>query len=112
MSIFTHITVGANDLNKARNFYDTVLGALGLKRIADLGENGSIWGEDAPPFFVLNPANGQPALVTALLLVLKHLAAPLSTHFMLQHCLPGLKTKAHREPEIGHLTPTPLMRAI
>ncbi|ART83785.1 glyoxalase [Oceanisphaera profunda] len=63
MSIFTHVTVGTNDLNQARAFYDTVLGTLGLKRIADLDENGSIWGVDAPSFFVLKPANGQPATV-------------------------------------------------
>ena len=37
MTIFTHVTVGTNDLNKAHSFYDTVLGTLGLKRIADLG---------------------------------------------------------------------------
>lgn len=63
MTIFTHVTVGTNDLNKARQFYDTVLGKLGLKRLADLGENGSIWGDQAPSFFVLKPANGQPASV-------------------------------------------------
>lgn len=63
MSVFTHVTVGTNDLNKARTFYDTVLGTLGLKRIADLDENGSIWGVNAPSFFVLKPANGQPASV-------------------------------------------------
>lgn len=63
MSIFTHVTVGTNDLHKARAFYDNVLSTLGYKRITDLGENGSIWGEDAPSFFVLKPANGQPATV-------------------------------------------------
>jgi catechol 2,3-dioxygenase-like lactoylglutathione lyase family enzyme len=60
MSIFTHVTVGTNDLHKARSFYDSVLDKLGLKRIADLGDNGSIWGEQAPSFFVLTPANGAP----------------------------------------------------
>ena len=63
MSIFTHVTVGTNDLNKARAFYDSVLGKLGHKRIADLADNGSIWGESAPSFFVLKPANGAPASV-------------------------------------------------
>jgi catechol 2,3-dioxygenase-like lactoylglutathione lyase family enzyme len=63
MSIFTHVTVGTNDLNKSRAFYDTVLAKLNFKRITDLGDNGSIWGEDAPSFFVLKPANGQPASV-------------------------------------------------
>lgn len=63
MSTFTHVTVGTNDLEKARSFYDSVLEPLGLKRILDLGENGSIWGIDKPSFFVLKPANGQPASV-------------------------------------------------
>jgi catechol 2,3-dioxygenase-like lactoylglutathione lyase family enzyme len=61
MAIFTHVTVGTNDLKRARGFYDKVLGALGYKRLTDLGENGSIYGESAPEFFVLKPANGLPA---------------------------------------------------
>jgi catechol 2,3-dioxygenase-like lactoylglutathione lyase family enzyme len=61
MAIFTHVTVGTNDLAKARAFYDSVLAPLGYKRLTDLGDNGSIWGESAPEFFVLKPANGQPA---------------------------------------------------
>ena len=61
MAIFTHVTVGTNDLAKARAFYDSVLAPLGYKRLNDLGENGSIWGESAAEFFVLKPANGQPA---------------------------------------------------
>jgi len=61
MAIFTHVTVGTNDLKRARGFYDNVLGALGYKRLTDLGENGSIYGESAPEFFVLKPANGLPA---------------------------------------------------
>src|SRR6266705_472397 len=61
MAIFTHVAVGTNDLAKARAFYDSVLAPLGCKRLNDLGDNGSIWGESAPEFFVLKPANGQPA---------------------------------------------------
>ena len=63
MSIYTHVTVGTNNLSQAREFYDEVLGELDYKRIADLGENGSIWGYDSPAFFVLKPANGAPATV-------------------------------------------------
>ncbi len=48
MSIFTHVTVGTNDLQKARDFYDKVLGALGQKRLADLDDNGSIWEQERP----------------------------------------------------------------
>ncbi|SFP72259.1 Catechol 2,3-dioxygenase [Nitrosomonas cryotolerans] len=63
MSIFTHVTVGTNDLDQARIFYDLVLAELNIKRISDLGDRGSIWGIDTPAFFVLKPANGQPASV-------------------------------------------------
>src|SRR5436309_15979203 len=61
MAIFTHVTVGTNDLAKSRSFYDRVLGTLGYKRLNDLGDNGSIWGESAPEFFLLKPPNRQPA---------------------------------------------------
>ena len=63
MSVFTHVTVGTNDLAKARAFYDGVLKEIGLDRIADLDEAGSIWGVDKPSFFVLKPANGSPATI-------------------------------------------------
>ncbi|KAF7962844.1 glyoxalase [Cupriavidus sp. UYMU48A] len=63
MTAFTHVTVGTNDLATARVFYDNVLGKIGLRRLTDLGDNGSIWGKDSPSFFVLKPANGQPATV-------------------------------------------------
>lgn len=63
MSAYTHVTVGTNDLMKARAFYDKSLEQLGLKRYTDLSENGSIWGDDAPSFFVLKPADGKAATV-------------------------------------------------
>jgi catechol 2,3-dioxygenase-like lactoylglutathione lyase family enzyme len=63
MSVFTHVTVGTNNLAKARAFYDATLKEIGLKRVADLDDAGSIWGVDKPSFFVLNPANGNPASI-------------------------------------------------
>ncbi|HEY0648999.1 VOC family protein [Phenylobacterium sp.] len=63
MAGFTHVTVGTNDLARARAFYDEVLATLGWSRVADLGDNGSIWGEGKPSFFALKPANGRPATV-------------------------------------------------
>jgi catechol 2,3-dioxygenase-like lactoylglutathione lyase family enzyme len=60
---FTHVTVGTNDLTAARSFYDDVLATLGWSRVADLGDNGSIWGAGKPSFFALKPANGEPATV-------------------------------------------------
>lgn len=61
MAIFTHVTVGTNDLAKARAFYDAVLAPLGYKRLKDLGDRGSCWGQSAEEFMVLTPADGKPA---------------------------------------------------
>ena len=61
MAIFTHVTVGTNDLERARRFYDAVLAPLGVKRLKDFGDGGSCWGQTSEEFMVLKPANGQPA---------------------------------------------------
>ncbi len=62
MAIFTHMMVGTNDMGKARKFYDSSLGALGLKNIGPMGENAFMWGKDGPEFMVTSkPANGKPA---------------------------------------------------
>jgi catechol 2,3-dioxygenase-like lactoylglutathione lyase family enzyme len=64
MTSFTHVTVGTNNLAKAREFYDKTLATLGWTRFADIpGDVGSIWGDGKPSFFVLKPANGKPATV-------------------------------------------------
>src|ERR1041385_5712901 len=60
MAIFTHVVLGTNDIEKARNFYDSALGALGLKRVMNM-ESASLWGKDGPEFMVTKPANGKPA---------------------------------------------------
>jgi catechol 2,3-dioxygenase-like lactoylglutathione lyase family enzyme len=62
MAMFTHVTVGTNDINKARTFYDSVLAPLGYKRMKDFDNKGSIWGEKDTEFFgVLSPADGKAA---------------------------------------------------
>src|SRR4029079_561351 len=61
MAIFTHVTVGTNDLAKAPRFYDAVLAPLGFKRVKDLGDRGSCWGQTAEEFMVLTPAEGNAA---------------------------------------------------
>jgi catechol 2,3-dioxygenase-like lactoylglutathione lyase family enzyme len=58
--MFTHITIGTNDLEAARAFYDDVLEPLGYKRLFDL-ETQSGYGAAAPQFMVVKPINGQPA---------------------------------------------------
>ena len=61
MSIFSHVVLGTNDLDKAKQFYDGALGALGLKNLGPLGENAIMYGSDGPEFIVTKPANGQSA---------------------------------------------------
>jgi catechol 2,3-dioxygenase-like lactoylglutathione lyase family enzyme len=61
MAMFTHVTVGTNDLAKARAFYDAVLAPLGCKRIKDMGDRGSAWGQTSEEFMVLTPADGKAA---------------------------------------------------
>ncbi|QYY28375.1 VOC family protein [Cupriavidus pinatubonensis] len=60
MTIFTHVVIGTNDLERARNFYDEVLGTLGVQRVMNL-ETASLWGADVPAFMVTKPGNGLPA---------------------------------------------------
>lgn len=61
MAIFTHVVLGANDLEKSRKFYDATLAALGIKNMGPMGERGFLYGKDSPEFLVTKPANGQPA---------------------------------------------------
>jgi len=61
MGIYTHIVLGTNDLAKARTFYDAALGTLGIKYMGPMGDNGSLYGVEAPEFLVTKPANGKPA---------------------------------------------------
>jgi catechol 2,3-dioxygenase-like lactoylglutathione lyase family enzyme len=61
MSVFTHVVVGANDLDKARRFYDATLAPLGLKHLGMMGDNAHMYGIDKPEFMVTKPRNGQPA---------------------------------------------------
>jgi catechol 2,3-dioxygenase-like lactoylglutathione lyase family enzyme len=58
--MFTHMTVGTNDLSAARAFYDAVLQPLGYKRLFDR-EDRSGYGADRPSFFVLHPVDGKLA---------------------------------------------------
>lgn len=61
MGMFTHLTVGTNDLPRAKAFYDAALGAIGVKSFGPMGEKAFMWGKESPEFIVLNPANGLPS---------------------------------------------------
>ncbi|MEP7313277.1 MAG: VOC family protein [Pseudomonadota bacterium] len=61
MGIYTHIVLGTNDVAKARQFYDATLGTLGIRNLGPFGDNGTLYGLDAPEFLVTKPANGKDA---------------------------------------------------
>jgi len=59
--MFSHVMVGANDLDAARKFYDAVLGTLGLPA-AVMDEKGRLFYlSPTGVFAVTKPINGAPA---------------------------------------------------
>lgn len=61
-----YATLGTNDVDKARTFYDALLGSIGAKRIMEFGEEAggfTLWGIgwDKPGIAVTRPFNGAPA---------------------------------------------------
>jgi len=61
--MYTHTTLGTNDIGRARSFYDAVLAPVGAKRVKDM-ETASVWqGEGGGMFIALHPTNGEPATV-------------------------------------------------
>jgi catechol 2,3-dioxygenase-like lactoylglutathione lyase family enzyme len=64
--MLSHVTLGTNDMTRAREFYDAVLGALGYTRLADFGDEGMGYGppgdaKDRIEFWVLRPFNRERA---------------------------------------------------
>jgi len=65
--MFSHITVGSNDLEKAALFYEAVLTPLGLKQrpvVPDGGPKSLCWarhGDSLPRFYVYAPFDGAAA---------------------------------------------------
>lgn len=59
-----YVTVGTNDLDRARAFYDALLGEIGARRVMQFDENGFTLygiGGRAPGLAVTKPYNGEPA---------------------------------------------------
>jgi predicted lactoylglutathione lyase len=58
-----YVTLGTNDLARARAFYDALLAEIGIKRIMEFGERGTAWGVamDKPALGVMTPYDKGPA---------------------------------------------------
>ena len=60
--MFSHVMLGASDLEKSRHFYDAVLGALGVAP-GVANKNRYFYRSPAGAFGITTPINGQPASV-------------------------------------------------
>ena len=64
MRLLHHTCVSSNDLNRATEFYIEVLAPLGALLVRTVEGHSAMFGTDeGPEFFVLSPANGEPATV-------------------------------------------------
>ena len=61
MAIFTHVTLGTNQFDKAVKFYDAALGALGVKNMGNLHPTAMMYGKEGPEFVILTPSDGNKA---------------------------------------------------
>lgn len=60
--MFTHVTVGADDVEASRRFYDAALGALGLEPAQGPDPKGRYWWRTPRGAFAVGkPIDGQPA---------------------------------------------------
>ena len=58
-----YVTVGSNDLEKARNFYDNLMPTLGAGRIMEFGDNFTMYGTGMgkPGLAICKPFDGNAA---------------------------------------------------
>lgn len=63
--MFSYVSIGTRDLDRAKAFYDATLAPLGHARVteADPGARSATWGLDdpGPHLWVTEPFDGQPA---------------------------------------------------
>ena len=61
--MFSHVTIGTNDLDRAIAFYDAVLAPLGIERVGSKYANWAAWQRpgEAAKLWVGRPYNGLPA---------------------------------------------------
>ncbi|RVU43703.1 VOC family protein [Rubrivivax rivuli] len=60
--MFSHLMIGTNDLPKAKAFYDSLLGTLGVKP-GFVDRHRVFWRTPTGIFSVTQPINGEPATV-------------------------------------------------
>ncbi|MDP1649825.1 MAG: VOC family protein [Rubrivivax sp.] len=60
-----YVTLGTNDLPRARAFYDALLAEIGITRLMAFGDRGYAWAAamDKPMLCIMKPYDGRPAAV-------------------------------------------------
>lgn len=61
--MFSHVMLGASNLDKSKQFYDALLGALGCKPGFTDPKNRTFWRHAGNTFGITAPINGAPASV-------------------------------------------------
>ncbi len=61
VAMFNHVMVGANDIDESKDFYDAVLGALGISPGVKDSEVRCRYHESNGVFMIKVPINGEPA---------------------------------------------------
>jgi catechol 2,3-dioxygenase-like lactoylglutathione lyase family enzyme len=59
--MFTHLVVGASDLDAAKSFYDAALGALDIGPGSQAGEDRLVYASGGGMLLVTKPIDGDPA---------------------------------------------------
>ena len=59
--MFTHAFVGTNNVEKARKFYDAIMGVLGHKNVVPPEAPQMVYNSGQGTFIVGKPMNGEPA---------------------------------------------------
>ena len=60
--MFDHVSVGIDDLGKARSIYDDAMAALGFKPVLELGDFAVAYGVKEPSFWVQKPEDQKTAM--------------------------------------------------
>lgn len=59
--VFSHVFIGADDVDASAKFYDAALGALGIKNLGPFGNGWILYGKTKPAFIIAKPGNGAAA---------------------------------------------------
>jgi catechol 2,3-dioxygenase-like lactoylglutathione lyase family enzyme len=57
--VFSHVFIGAVDLDASVRFYDAALGTLGIGNLGPFGSGWILYGRDKPAFIIAKPGDGE-----------------------------------------------------